>query len=131
LAGRLRDKKYVTVTVDCFLYAALYVGYNGIRTTLGTGKLTMDTAANWSLRENAYTPLRFIIWLRGWKLPTMLIFIFQTLEILHFLRFLAYGYKSRITDQSHCHFRNNLQFSSVGICLADKDTIMIYLLLNY
>jgi hypothetical protein len=65
LVGGLKEKNYVTVTADCSFYAALYVGYNGIRVTLGTGKLTMDTAVSWPLRENAYRPFRFLfIWLR-------------------------------------------------------------------
>jgi hypothetical protein len=128
LAGRLKEKKYVTITADSSLYAALYVGYNGTRVTLGTGKLTMDTAANCPLRENAYRNFRgFLIWLREWDLPTM--WIFQTQEILHFLHILAYGFQSRNTDRSHyVTLRNSLQFSSVLICLADKDTIMIHLL---
>jgi hypothetical protein len=58
LAGRLKEKKYVTITTGCSLYAALYVGYNEIRVTLGTGKLTMATAANWPLQEKAYTLFR-------------------------------------------------------------------------
>jgi len=66
------------------MYAALYVGYNGIRVTLGTGKLTMDTAANCPLRENAYRTFRvFLISLREWDLPTM--WIFQTQEIITLL----------------------------------------------
>jgi len=65
LAGRLKEK-YVTITACCSLYAALYVGYNGIRVTLGTGKLTMDTAANWPLRENAYRPFRVFFYLVAW-----------------------------------------------------------------
>ena len=56
---------------------------------------------------------------------------FKRRKLLHFLRILAYGFQSRNTDRSHyVTLRNNLQFSSVLICLADKYTITIHLFQN-